>query len=743
MAIAAAEAARSGGPGPDIRVFATDVDRTAIDFARRGVYPPGALRGLPAPLRGRYFTRSTRGLRGHPAGPVPDGLRRARPERARAVPADRPAPVPERPDLLHRCRSSGSPWRPSPTPSARTDGSSSAWPRRSPRCRDRMLRTTGGCGSTVGCPGISGPRIRGRRWSRRYETRSRSDARASRRSSTTRWPRGRRRSKVSCSASRRGSSSSTPSTTSSGSTRLPAGCSASTARRSSRTSSISPTSCRRARCGPRSTPPSRARRGHAVHEVEAADVASDSTRHLETTMRPLLDEAGHVTAVVIELTDVTRLERDRLAHARTRQRLDKAAVLNDRLLRANDELSSMIADLRLANKTLLRSSEDAQAGPRGGRDPQRGVPGDQRGARDAQRGADGDRRGAAHRQRGPRRPDRRAPAPDGRHGGPEARDRGGARQAALDPGQHRRCGRRGGSRWPDRRDQHRLRAALRRTGGRHPVRGRGRPAVRARRPAPAAGGPGRAVPGGVRGQRSGRQAPLVRGRRGAADGIGPDLGRGGLHPRHLRADHAPQPRAAHGRRRSRAQDADRGHPQLPPAGRAPTGQRRHGRGGDLRRAGGRPGAAAQRADRAAVRRQPDPDRPARDRARRRSTWRRSCARRSTWRPCCRTRPRSGSMPARPRCRSWAMPAVSSRSSSTCSPTRSSTRRARARSRSSSGGPTATPRSVSATTARASRPRTWPACSTRTPGRGTRARRVSGSACSWRARSSPPMPARSR
>ena len=45
--------------------------------------------------------------------------------------------------------------------------------------------------------------------------------------------------------------------------------------------------------------------GHAVHEVEAADVASDSTRHLETTMRPLMDEAGHVTAVVIELTDVT------------------------------------------------------------------------------------------------------------------------------------------------------------------------------------------------------------------------------------------------------------------------------------------------------------------------------------------------------------------------------------------------------------------------------------------------------
>ena len=40
---------RGGRGGPerrtrsDVRVFATDVDRTAIDFARRGVYPPGAL----------------------------------------------------------------------------------------------------------------------------------------------------------------------------------------------------------------------------------------------------------------------------------------------------------------------------------------------------------------------------------------------------------------------------------------------------------------------------------------------------------------------------------------------------------------------------------------------------------------------------------------------------------------------------------------------------------------------------
>ena len=47
---------------------------------------------------------------------------------------------------------------------------------------------------------------------------------------------------------------------------------------------------------------------------------------------------------------------------------------------------------------------------RGGRDPQRGIPGDERGARDAQRGADGERRGASGRQRGPRRTNRGAAA---------------------------------------------------------------------------------------------------------------------------------------------------------------------------------------------------------------------------------------------------------------------------------------------------------------------------------------------
>ena len=105
----------------------------------------------------------------------------------------------------------------------------------------------------------------------------------------------------------------------------------------------------------------------------------------------------------------------------------------------------------------------------------------------------------------------------------------------------------------------------------------------------------------------------------------------------------------------------------------------------------------------------------------------SRARRSIWPPCCRTRP------DRFRC-----PPGHAADPGRCGPSRAGrpqSARQRDRARDRDGGDrgrrvgvlTATPRSVSVTTARASRPRTWPACSMRTPGRGTRARRVSGSA----------------
>ena len=98
-----------------------------------------------------------------------------------------------------------------------------------------------------------------------------------------------------------------------------------------------------------------------IHDVESADVATDAKRHVQVTVRSYRIQ-GEIDGAVIELTDVTRTERDRLGHDRTRQRLEKAATLNDRLLRANDELTAQIAELRVSNSAMLRSSEDAQAG---------------------------------------------------------------------------------------------------------------------------------------------------------------------------------------------------------------------------------------------------------------------------------------------------------------------------------------------------------------------------------------------
>src|SRR4029077_521669 len=65
---------------------------------------------------------------------------------------------------------------------------------------------------------------------------------------------------------------------------------------------------------------------------------------------------------IVELTDITGAERDRLAAARTDGRLQRALGVNRRLLRANDELTALVAQLRTANQAMLQSSEEAQSG---------------------------------------------------------------------------------------------------------------------------------------------------------------------------------------------------------------------------------------------------------------------------------------------------------------------------------------------------------------------------------------------
>jgi two-component system CheB/CheR fusion protein len=99
----------------------------------------------------------------------------------------------------------------------------------------------------------------------------------------------------------------------------------------------------------------------AVFEVEPTDAASETTHFVEATVRPYHVETRAVEGAVIELTNVTRLEQERRAEIRTRQRLLKAVATNGRLLRANDELTAVVAELRSANEAMLIASEDAQS----------------------------------------------------------------------------------------------------------------------------------------------------------------------------------------------------------------------------------------------------------------------------------------------------------------------------------------------------------------------------------------------
>lgn len=99
----------------------------------------------------------------------------------------------------------------------------------------------------------------------------------------------------------------------------------------------------------------------AVFEVEPTDATSQTAHFVEATVRPYRVGTQPIEGAVIELTDVTGLEQERHASARTRERLEKAVATNGRLLRANEELTALVAQLRAANEAMLVASEDAQA----------------------------------------------------------------------------------------------------------------------------------------------------------------------------------------------------------------------------------------------------------------------------------------------------------------------------------------------------------------------------------------------
>jgi two-component system, chemotaxis family, CheB/CheR fusion protein len=58
LAIIAAEAKARLGDDIRMRIFATDVDNDAIEFARRGIYPAAAVDHVPDELKSRYFIQS-------------------------------------------------------------------------------------------------------------------------------------------------------------------------------------------------------------------------------------------------------------------------------------------------------------------------------------------------------------------------------------------------------------------------------------------------------------------------------------------------------------------------------------------------------------------------------------------------------------------------------------------------------------------------------------------------------------
>jgi two-component system, chemotaxis family, CheB/CheR fusion protein len=99
----------------------------------------------------------------------------------------------------------------------------------------------------------------------------------------------------------------------------------------------------------------------AVFEVEPTDAASETTHFVEAIVRPYRIETQAIEGAVIELTEVTRLEHERRGTTRTRQRLDKAVTTNARLLRANEELTASVSELRMANESMLRASESARS----------------------------------------------------------------------------------------------------------------------------------------------------------------------------------------------------------------------------------------------------------------------------------------------------------------------------------------------------------------------------------------------
>jgi two-component system CheB/CheR fusion protein len=96
-------------------------------------------------------------------------------------------------------------------------------------------------------------------------------------------------------------------------------------------------------------------------EIDVTAPVGSGARFVEVTVSPQRGDARTIDGAVIELTDVTRFHQDQRELTRTQRRNDRAFVANARLLAANEELTGLVARLRASNEAILLSSEDAQA----------------------------------------------------------------------------------------------------------------------------------------------------------------------------------------------------------------------------------------------------------------------------------------------------------------------------------------------------------------------------------------------
>ncbi len=361
LAIVVAEALGEELPWPEVRIFATDIDRQAINFARRGIYSAAALKGLPAGTRDHYFVKSD------------GGYEVAKRLRALTVFGEHDlgerAPFP-RIDLL-LCRNVliyfSAPMQRVALEtfafSLRTGGRlvlgtsesimSLPEPFEEEQARLRVYRRLSG---TYAIPPMRAAVLRPHR---------------SVESGLDRAIRGTHRDV------RRAAESSASADS------LLLGLSVGVVVVDPRDRILRINSAARQMLGIHGTafdhdfihlaevlPPSALRNAidaaltgkssSAVFEVEPTDAASETTRFVEATVRPYRVETHPIEGAVVELKDVTGPEHERRAGTRTRQRLDKAVATNGRLLRANEELTALVVELRTANEAMLMASEDAQ-----------------------------------------------------------------------------------------------------------------------------------------------------------------------------------------------------------------------------------------------------------------------------------------------------------------------------------------------------------------------------------------------